>query len=539
MSYSIPVICRSFEGRLIVSCQAAEGDAFRTSDAMARFARAALDGGAMGIRAEGAEDIAAIRAAVDLPIIGIRKSQHEDGGILITPTFEDARALVAAGADMIALDCTARGERYGALERLRRIRAELGVPVLADIATVAEGVAAAAAGADFVLSTMRGYTQETRQFPVFEPEFIAALRQAVPVPVIAEGRIWTPEEARAAMAAGAFAVIVGTAITRPHEITRRFARAVAAATPAPEERCFIGVDLGGTNIKSGLVTEQGALLDPAVRPTPATAGAPALLQSLREVVEEQLHRARQRDIEPVALGLATAGWVEPTSGRIIYASENLPGWTGAEPGRLLAEAGGLPVTVINDANALAVAEHRFGSARGVDDFLCLTLGTGIGGGLYLGGRLHQGAHFMANALGHLCIEPGGRPCTCGRRGCVEMYANAAALLRYAGEGFSTPEQVIAAAGQGDPQAGQAMQIFAGYLARGAALAIDLLDPASLILAGGLVQDNPLLLDCLRRELSPLDMVPHLRQLELRVSSLGYQAGVIGAAAAAMERYLPG
>ncbi len=535
MGYSIPGICRSFEGRLIVSCQAADGDAFRTSDAMARFARAARDGGAMGIRAEGAEDIAAIRAAVDLPIIGIRKSLHEDGGILITPTFAEARTLVNAGADMVALDCTVRGQGSGALERLRRIKAELGVPVLADIATVAEAVAAAEAGADFVLSTMRGYTAETRQFRIFEPEFIVALRQAVSVPVIAEGRIWTPAEAQAAMEAGAFAVIVGTAITRPHEIARRFADAVAAAAPAPEERCFIGIDLGGTSIKSGLVTGQGALLDSAVRPTPARAGAPALLQSLCEVVEERLKQARQRGLEPVGLGLATAGWVDPTSGRVIYASENLPGWTGAEPGRILAEAGGLPVTVINDGNALAVAEHRFGSARGVDDFLCLTLGTGIGGGIYLGGRLHQGAHFMANALGHLCIEPGGRPCTCGRRGCVEMYANAAALLRYAGEGFSTPEQIIAAAGQGDPQATEAIQTFAGYLAHGAALAIDLLDPASLILAGGLVQDNPLLLDFLRRELAQLDLVPDLRRLELRVSSLGYQAGVIGAAAAAMEK----
>ena len=197
MRSGIPEICRSFEGRLIVSCQAAEGDAFRAAESMVRFAQAALAGGAAGIRAEGVEDIAAIRAAVTAPIIGIRKSYHADGRILITPTVESARELVAAGADMIALDCTARGQQYGALDRLRRIRQELGVPVLADIATVAEAVSAAEAGADFVLSTMRGYTVETEQFRRFEPDFIAALCRAVAVPVIAEGRIWEPEEARA------------------------------------------------------------------------------------------------------------------------------------------------------------------------------------------------------------------------------------------------------------------------------------------------------------------------------------------------------
>lgn len=536
MSRSISEICQAIEGRLIVSCQASEGDAFRSVDSMARFARAALDGGAAGIRAEGAEDIAAIRRAVDLPVIGIRKSQHEDGRVLITPTFEAARELVAAGAGMIALDCTGRGQQYGALERLRRIKAELGVPVLADIATVAEGVAAAAAGADFVLSTMRGYTAETGRFTTFEPEFIAALRQAVAVPVIAEGRIWTPDEARAAMEAGAFAVIVGTAITRPHEITRRFARAVAGAIPTRGERCFMGIDLGGTNIKSGLVTERGELLAAGVRPTPAAGGAEALLQSLSDLVSELMEEARQRGQRPAGIGLATAGWVDPATGRVIYASETLPGWTGAEPGARLREHSGLPVAVINDANALAVAERHFGAARGVDDFLCVTLGTGVGGGVFIGGRLHQGAHSIANAIGHLIIEADGLPCTCGKRGCLEVYANAAALRRYAGDGFETAAAVIAAANAGDRGAIAAIETFAGYLARGCALAVDLLDPARIILAGGLTQNNPVLLNALRERLNRLTLAPALRGLEVFGSPLGYEAGVIGAAATAMARY---
>src|SRR5262249_27720122 len=130
--------------------------------------------------------------------------------------------------DMIALDVTRRGQCYGALERLRRIREELGVPVFADIATVREALAAADAGADFVLSTMRGYTEETAHIRGFDLPFIEELVRLSPVPVIAEGRIDTPEQASAALAIGAYAVVVGSAITRPTTIARRFADAVAS-----------------------------------------------------------------------------------------------------------------------------------------------------------------------------------------------------------------------------------------------------------------------------------------------------------------------
>lgn len=534
---AISEICQSFHGKLIVSCQASAGDAFRDSSAMARFARAAVDGSAAGIRAEGVEDVQAIRAAVTVPIIGIRKSIADDGGILITPSFESARELIAAGADLIALDCTARGQSYGALDRLRRIKSELGVPVLADIATLEEACAAEAARADGVLSTMRGYTLDTAHIRNFDAEFIAELTRVVKVPVIAEGRIWTPAEARAAMAAGAFAVIVGTAITRPHEITRRFADAVEAEAQRNAVRQhFIGIDLGGTNIKSGLVSDEAELITSTTTATPALEGAEALIRQLKEVARDCLDVASLRNIEPAAIGLATAGWVNPATGKVIYASDNLPGWTGAEPGRALQEAFGLPVAVINDGNAAAVAERHFGAARGVDDFLCLTLGTGVGGGMYLGGRLHQGANFAANAIGHLQIEADGLPCTCGKRGCLEMYANAAALMRYAMGGFSSAAEIINAAGARDRLARHAIRTLAQHLAKGCAAAIHLLDPSLLVLAGGLTQNNPFLLEFLQQELSGALLAPELRRLKIRFSQLGYEAGVIGAAAVAKARF---
>lgn len=199
---------------------------------MARFAVAAVEGGAAAIRADGPENIRAIRKAVRVPILGIRKQVQDDGKVLITPTFESAQELIAAGADMIALDVTRRGRRYGAIERLQRIRTELKILVLADIATIEEALAAAAAGADFVLSTMRGYTDDSTHAHSFDLAFIAELARCCPVPTIAEGKIETPEQARAAIEAGAYAVVVGSAITRPATIARRFADAISLGARA-------------------------------------------------------------------------------------------------------------------------------------------------------------------------------------------------------------------------------------------------------------------------------------------------------------------
>jgi glucokinase-like ROK family protein len=518
---------RQLAGKLIVSCQADPTDAFYGF--MDRFAQAALAGGAGGIRANGVHDVRAIRSAVNLPIIGIQKVLHQDGTILITPSFESARALVEAGAGMIALDCTKRGQQYGALERLARIKAELHVPVLADIATLEEAQAAAQAGADLVLSTMRGYTADSAEALRFDPRFIEDLVRAVSIPVIAEGRIDRPELARQAIEAGAFAVVVGSAITRPHMVTRLFADAVEAAFVS-RKTWILGIDLGGTNTKTGLVSNRGELLWDDTIPTPAHAGRAGLLKHLEEVASAGLIRARQSGHEAQAIGIATAGWVNPQTGRVVYATENLPGWTGTPIAETIEKATGKPVFVENDANALAVGEKLFGTARHFDDFVCITLGTGVGGGCFIGGRLNHGAHFFANALGHMCIEPGGKPCSCGQNGCLEAYTNVAAMLDYAANRYANAVDVLAAANAGEPTAIAAIHQFASRLAAGCSLMVQLLDPEALILAGGLAQNNPLLISSLERELSQRVPVWDQRNLKILTSSIGYHAGVLGAAA---------
>jgi len=531
---SLEKVYPTLRGKLVVSCQTWDNSAFQDPTCMARFARAAVEGGAAGIRADGPEEIRAIRHAVSVPIIGISKVKLNDGDVLITPSFEGARQLIEAGANLVALDCTSRGQSCGALNRLRRIKAELGVPVLADIATVEEAIQAAEAGADAVLSTLRGYTPETVRERVFDPAFIGELAGAVSVPAIAEGRVVTPQQACEALEAGAYAVIVGTAITRPAMITQRFVSALQAhQRRLNPQRTFIGIDLGGTNTKFGLVNNRGDLLFHSATPTPWKEGREALLSHLKQAASTCLEEARHRATHPEAIGLATAGWVDPQTGLVVYATENLPGWTGANPASYLREAFDLPVAAENDANALAVAEKHFGAAKAASDFVCITLGTGVGGGVYIGGRLNRGNHFFANGLGHVPIEPGGLPCTCGLSGCLEPYANSSALLRYAGAGrFASADQVISAANSGDSAARSAIRTLAAYLAIGCSSVVSLFDPEMLILGGGLAQDNPLLLEALTEELAKRVSIWPQRKLRVEVSPLGYSAGVLGAAAVA-------
>ncbi len=216
------------KGGLIVSCQAAEGTPLHGPTFMAAMARAAEIGGAVGIRANGPADIKAIKEAVSIPVIGIHKIRYPGYEPYITPTSSAAKDIAGAGADIIAVDATLRLHpmERSAADLIAEIKT-LGLPVMADISTLEEGVAAAGAGADIVATTMSGYTPYSRQSG--QPDFalIEELAQAVKIPIIAEGKIRTPEQAKKAIDLGAYAVVVGTAITRPDVVTGRFVNALS------------------------------------------------------------------------------------------------------------------------------------------------------------------------------------------------------------------------------------------------------------------------------------------------------------------------
>lgn len=219
---------------LIVSCQADPGDPLFGPVHMVAMARAAKGGGAVAIRANGPDDVAAIKQAVPLPVIGLFKRRYEGSAIYITPTLAEVRAMAAAGADVLALQLTS-GPRPGGLsneEFVALVRQEFpGLPLMADIATVEEGLAAARMGVDLLSTTMSGYTPDSPQLDGPDLGLVGDLARRLSVPVVAEGRIRTPEEARQALQAGAHAVVVGTAITRPQTVTGWFAAAMKGSAP--------------------------------------------------------------------------------------------------------------------------------------------------------------------------------------------------------------------------------------------------------------------------------------------------------------------
>lgn len=223
------MILNNIKGGLIVSCQALDYEPLYGSSIMERMALAAFQGGAAGIRANTFEDIVAIKSRIDLPVIGIVKRDYEDSSIYITATIKEVREVATAGAEIVALDCTLRKRPKGEnLEELiLTIRREFPhLLIMADISTVEEGINAERLGVDIISTTLSGYTEYTE--PKEGPDFnlIKDLVSRVKTPVIAEGKIDTPEQAKHCLDLGAYAIVVGGAITRPKQITERFIKAI-------------------------------------------------------------------------------------------------------------------------------------------------------------------------------------------------------------------------------------------------------------------------------------------------------------------------
>lgn len=213
------------KGGLIVSCQALEDEPLHSSYIMSRMAYAAKLGGAVGIRSNSSEDIKAIKQVVDLPVIGIIKKDYKDSEIYITATIDEIDEVVKAGADIIATDATDRIRPEGITldEFYANVRKKYpDILLMADISTFEEGVKARSLGFDLVGTTLCGYTEYTKGTALPNYELLERLVKELDVPVVAEGGIWETEQLKKVIDLKAFTAVVGTAITRPREITRRF-----------------------------------------------------------------------------------------------------------------------------------------------------------------------------------------------------------------------------------------------------------------------------------------------------------------------------
>ncbi len=313
-------------------------------------------------------------------------------------------------------------------------------------------------------------------------------------------------------------------------------------------RCTIGIDLGGTNIKAGIVDRAGVLLGRTSIPTEARQGFEHVfgrLVGLIETLPGELG-VQRRDI--AAVGIGTPGPMSHKEG-IIYGAPNLPGWVNIPLRDRLSTAVGLPVTLDNDANAAAFGEFTAGAGRDVSDMVMLTLGTGIGGGIVVAGRLLRGFFDNAAEIGHTIMVPDGRPCPCGQRGCFERYASANAVAERlveaigAGErsslgprvqagGRITSRDVCTAAQAGDELARRIWDETCRYLAIGCVNVQHMVNPELIVLGGGLIGAGAALLEPVRHHFGQLVWNVSRDAPHIEFATLGDDAGVIGAAALA-------
>jgi glucokinase len=311
----------------------------------------------------------------------------------------------------------------------------------------------------------------------------------------------------------------------------------------------IGVDVGGTKVAAGVVDEEGKVLVSTRRPTPSE--SPDHVEETIAAVVTELRR-EYADIE--AVGIGAAGFVDAERSTVLFAPNLV--WRGEPLRDDVAARIGLPVVVENDANAAAWAEFRFGAGRDARDLVCVTVGTGIGGGIVLDGALYRGRFGIGAEFGHMRVVPDGRRCGCGQRGCWEQYCSGRALLHEAREiadvqpvfgarllalGGGEPEgieafEVTQAAREGDPAAVACFDEVGGWLGQGLADLAAVLDPALFVVGGGVADAGELLLEPARRTFAQQLTGSRDRPLaEIRLAELGNEAGMVGAADLARAR----
>ena len=300
------------------------------------------------------------------------------------------------------------------------------------------------------------------------------------------------------------------------------------------------LDIGGTKIAGALVDGHGRLQVRAQRATPAREDGETVMRAVEEVLAEL--SASPLWGRATTLGIGSAGPVDASTGTV--SPVNVPGWRDYPlVERVRAAAGGLPVELIGDGVAITAAEHWQGAARGHDNALCMVVSTGVGGGLVLNGRLHPGPTGNAGHIGHISVDLDGDPCPCGARGCVERIASGPNIARRAVEngwlpgpdGDASAAAVAAAARAGDPVAVASFERAAQALAAGIAATATLVEIDIAVIGGGVGKAGDVLFAPLRKALGDYATLSFVQRLVVVPAQMGTDAGLVGAAAAALAR----
>ena len=287
--------------------------------------------------------------------------------------------------------------------------------------------------------------------------------------------------------------------------------------------CF---DVGGTSIKYGVIDERGHVLEKEQFKTPA--------ERCRETIPAAiiaLYNELKNNYILAGIGISTAGQVELDGSGVRYAIETIKDYYPTKFREILEQETGLPTAVENDVNAAALGEYWQGAAKGQDQFLCLTIGTGIGGAVFANGKLQKGVFGAAGEFGHITIKYGDRPCVCGQSGCLETYASHSALLRdyreqsgmdISGKAFF---DLVRA---GDPEAMHVFSHFTDHLAVGLASLVHTLDPGLIVIGGGISKEGVFLAEAIEEALRKHAMPSYMDHTHVVTASLENDAGILGA-----------
>jgi glucokinase len=318
------------------------------------------------------------------------------------------------------------------------------------------------------------------------------------------------------------------------------------------QRYFIGVDLGGTNIKFGIVSAKGVILHKGMLPAQSRLGREAILNNINRAVFQSLSFAEKKKIKIKGIGVGSPGTVNLETGKIEGSCPNLPQMVNVGLKKWLSRYFDLPIHTDNDANVMALAEHKFGAAQNYQYALCLTLGTGIGGGIILNDELFHGSNYAGAEFGHMTICYNGRKCHCGGIGCLEMYASAPAMIKEAKKLLHrnkksiihrllagdldklTPKIIFEAERKGDTLAASVINQTCIYLGAGIASAVNLLNPQVVVIGGGVSEGGNDFIKRIEREVKKRAFPSATKNLKVVKAQLGNDAGFIGAAMLCLE-----
>lgn len=314
---------------------------------------------------------------------------------------------------------------------------------------------------------------------------------------------------------------------------------------------YLGIDLGGTNIKAGIVDHRGNLITSKYIATESTCGLEQVIGNVISISNHLIHEAEKRKLKIEAVGIGVPG---PVDEGVIIRCVNL-GWIGVPITEVLQEALRLPVFAENDGNMAAIAELEAGALAGVQVGIAFTIGTGIGAGIIVNGRLHTGYHRIGGELGHMIVGENFYSCHCGRTGCLETFSSASAMITYTkkliAEGADSrlrhicldpveeldAAEIMKAAKEGDVVALKAVDRAAIYLGKSIMNVVAVLDPEKIVIGGGVSQAGEWFLDKIRTAANQERYFREISLLEITLAKFGNEAGIIGAAILAKNNFI--